>query len=177
MGASGDESDLLKRNSVADPVGGGVLPRGWIRDFTMSYPTGRHFLQIPGPTNVPDRVLRAIAAPTIDHRGPTFQALALEVLELLGPVFGTPGPVVIYPASGTGAWEAALVNTLSPGDTVMAFETGHFATLWRAIGGEHALVVGFCFREFPDLGNPHVAAVQIAARTAPDRQTRARVGH
>jgi alanine-glyoxylate transaminase/serine-glyoxylate transaminase/serine-pyruvate transaminase len=81
----------------------------------MSYPTGRHFLQIPGPTNVPDRVLRAIDAPTIDHRGPAFQALALDILERLGPVFGTKGPVVIYPASGTGAWEAALVNALSPG--------------------------------------------------------------
>jgi len=105
----------------------------------VSYPSGRHFLQIPGPTNVPDRVLRAIAAPTIDHRGPAFQALAIEVLELLGPVFGTRGPVVIYPASGTGAWEAALVNTLSPGDTVLAFETGHFATLWREMAGHSGL--------------------------------------
>src|SRR5260370_19870171 len=129
MGASGDESDLLKRNSVADPVGGGVLPRGWIRDFTMSYPTGRHFLQIPGPTSVPDRVLRAIDAPTIDHRGPAFQALALAILELLRPVFGTKGPAVIYPASGTGAWQATPVNALSPGDTVFTFERPHFATL------------------------------------------------
>jgi alanine-glyoxylate transaminase/serine-glyoxylate transaminase/serine-pyruvate transaminase len=79
----------------------------------MSYPSGRHFLQIPGPTNVPDRVLRAMDAPTVDHRGPAFQALALDVLQLVGPVFGTKGPVVIYPASGSGAWEAALVNTLS----------------------------------------------------------------
>ena len=92
---------------------------------------GRHFLQIPGPTNVPDRVLRAIDAPTIDHRGPTFAELGLEVLEGMRWVFGTQGPVVIYPASGTGAWEAAIVNTLSPGDKVIAFETGHFATLWR----------------------------------------------
>lgn len=92
---------------------------------------GRHFLQIPGPTNVPDRVLRAIDAPTIDHRGPDFAQLGLEVLDGMRWVFGTSGPVVIYPASGTGAWEAAIVNTLSPGDKVIASETGHFATLWR----------------------------------------------
>ncbi len=99
----------------------------------MSHRSGRHFLQIPGPTNVPDRVLRAIDAPTIDHRGPDFGALGLEVLEGLRHVFRTSGPVVVYPSSGTGAWEAALVNTLSPGDRVLAFETGHFATLWRAM--------------------------------------------
>src|SRR3954451_11009935 len=97
------------------------------------YRAGRHFLQIPGPTNVPDRVLRAIDAPTIDHRGPDFAELGLEVLQGMQDVFKTEGPVVIYPASGTGAWEAALVNTLSPGDTVIASETGHFATLWRAM--------------------------------------------
>lgn len=99
----------------------------------MSRTTGRHFLQIPGPTNVPDAVLRAIVAPTIDHRGPDFVRLGLEVLEALGPVSATTQPVVVYPSSGTGAWEAALVNTLSPGDTVLAFETGHFATLWKAM--------------------------------------------
>ena len=132
----------------------------------MSYQSGRHFLQIPGPTNVPDRVLRAIAAPTIDHRGPTFQALALEVLELLGPVFGTPGPVVIYPASGTGAWEAALVNTLSPGDTVLAFETGHFATLWREMAGKLGLVVDFVPGVWRHGVNPDVVAEKLAADTA-----------
>jgi alanine-glyoxylate transaminase/serine-glyoxylate transaminase/serine-pyruvate transaminase len=132
----------------------------------VSYQSGRHFLQIPGPTNVPDRVLRAIAAPTIDHRGPTFQALALEVLELLGPVFGTPGPVVIYPASGTGAWEAALVNTLSPGDTVLAFETGHFATLWREMAGKLGLVVDFVPGDWRHGVNPDVVAVKLAADTA-----------
>src|ERR671927_87656 len=100
--------------------------------YYQSKPTaGRHFLQIPGPSNVPDRVLRAMDNPTIDHRGPAFGELGREVLEALRPVFGTSGPVVIYPASGTGAWEAALVNTLSPGDRVLAFETGHFANLWR----------------------------------------------
>jgi alanine-glyoxylate transaminase / serine-glyoxylate transaminase / serine-pyruvate transaminase len=109
----------------------------------MPYPAGRHFLQIPGPTNVPDRVLRAISAPTIDHRGPDFGTLATEVLGALGPVFGTTRPVVAYPSSGTGAWEAALVNTLSPGDRVLAFETGHFATLWRELAGNLGLDVDF----------------------------------
>jgi alanine-glyoxylate transaminase/serine-glyoxylate transaminase/serine-pyruvate transaminase len=102
---------------------------------------GRHFLQIPGPTNVPDRVLRAIDNPTIDHRGPAFAALGHEVLAGTREVFRTAGPVVIYPSSGTGAWEAALVNTLSPGDRVLAFETGHFATLWRAMAERLGLEV------------------------------------
>src|SRR5512134_2933149 len=96
-----------------------------------SHPSGRHFLQIPGPTNVPDRVLRAIDHPTIDHRGPEFQALAKKVLADLRAVFQTRSPVVIYPASGTGAWEAALVNVLSAGDQVLMYETGHFASLWK----------------------------------------------
>ena len=93
--------------------------------------SGRHFLQIPGPTNVPDRILRAIAQPTMDHRGPAFATLAREAIDGLQRVFQTAGPVVIYPASGTGAWEAAFVNTLSPGDTVLMVETGYFAALWR----------------------------------------------
>ncbi len=97
----------------------------------MSYASGRHFLQIPGPTNVPDRVLRAIAQPTIDHRGPEFGALGRELLREIRGVFKTQQPVIIYPSSGTGAWEGALVNTLSPGDAVLMSETGHFASLWR----------------------------------------------
>ena len=97
----------------------------------MPHRSGRHFLQIPGPTNVPDRVLRAIDRATIDHRGPEFGRMGLEILEGLKAVFQTRQPVVIYPASGTGAWEAALVNTLSPGDRVLMFETGHFASLWN----------------------------------------------
>jgi len=105
------------------------------------YRPGRHFLQIPGPTNVPDRVLRAIDAPTIDHRGPDFAQLGLEVLDGLRSVCRTEGHVVLYPASGTGAWEAALVNTLSPGDKVIASETGHFATLWRAMATKLGLDV------------------------------------
>ncbi len=93
--------------------------------------SGRHFLQIPGPTNVPDRVLRAMSRPVIDHRGPEFAKLGAEILESLRHVFKTEQAVLIFPSSGTGAWEAALVNTLSPGDRVLMFETGHFATLWH----------------------------------------------
>jgi alanine-glyoxylate transaminase/serine-glyoxylate transaminase/serine-pyruvate transaminase len=95
------------------------------------HPTGRHFLQIPGPSPVPDRILRAMSLPTIDHRGPEFGALGRRVLGGIQQVFQTVHPVVIYPASGTGAWEAALSNTLSPGDSVLMFETGHFASLWQ----------------------------------------------
>ena len=107
----------------------------------MHHVSGRHFLQIPGPTNVPDRVLRAMDRPTIDHRGPDFKRMALEIFAALKPVFQTAQPVIIYPASGTGAWEAALVNTLSPGDKVLMFETGHFATLWREIAVRLGLTV------------------------------------
>lgn len=102
---------------------------------------GRHFLQIPGPSNVPDRVLRAMAAPTTDHRSPGFAQLTLRALEHLKKVFKTSEPVILFPASGTGAWEAALVNTLSPGDRVLAFETGHFATLWKKIAARLGLDV------------------------------------
>jgi alanine-glyoxylate transaminase/serine-glyoxylate transaminase/serine-pyruvate transaminase len=109
----------------------------------MSIPTGRHFLQIPGPTNVPERVLRAMARPTIDHRGPEFGLLTLEILEGLKEVFKTSGRIVIFPASGSGAWEAALVNTLSPGDRVLMFETGQFATLWREMAAKLGLDVHF----------------------------------
>lgn len=95
------------------------------------HPAGRHFLQIPGPSPVPDRLLRAMSYPTIDHRGPEFGALGRQVLTGIRKIFKTQHPVMIYPASGTGAWEAALVNTLSPGDAVLMYETGHFATLWN----------------------------------------------
>jgi alanine-glyoxylate transaminase/serine-glyoxylate transaminase/serine-pyruvate transaminase len=105
--------------------------------------SGRHFLQIPGPTNVPDRILRAIDQPIIDHRGPEFAKLAKEVLAGLGSVFKSTGPVVIFPASGTGAWEAAIVNTLSPGDRVLAFETGQFATLWKNLAERMGLQLDF----------------------------------
>ncbi len=104
---------------------------------------GRHFLQIPGPTNVPDRILRAMDFPTIDHRGPDFQALGREVLDGCRAVFQTAGHVVIFPSSGTGAWEAAIVNTLSPGDRVLMAETGYFASLWRAMAERLGLEVEF----------------------------------
>jgi len=103
------------------------------RTFTMSRRAGRHFLQIPGPTNVPDRILRAMDRPTIDHRGPAFARLGLDVLDGLRRVIGTTAHVFMFPSSGSGAWEAALVNTLSPGDAVLMVETGHFASLWHSI--------------------------------------------
>ncbi len=109
----------------------------------MTHRSGRHFLQIPGPTNVPDRVLRAIDSPTMDHRGPDFALLGKEVLEGMKAIFKTRGNVVIYPASGTGAWEAALVNTLSPGDRVLMAETGQFAALWQKLATRLGLVVDF----------------------------------
>jgi alanine-glyoxylate transaminase/serine-glyoxylate transaminase/serine-pyruvate transaminase len=129
--------------------------------------SGRHFLQIPGPTNVPDRVLRAIAQPTIDHRGPDFAELALDLLQRVKPVFGTSGPVVIDPSSGTGAWEAALVNTLSPGDRVLAFETGHFATLWRDMTESLGLVVDFVPGDWRRGVDPAAVAERLAADKAP----------
>ena len=102
--------------------------------LTLDYhPSGRHFLQIPGPSPVPDRILRAMSLPTIDHRGPEFGALGLKVLADIQKIFQTRQPVVIYPASGTAAWEAAMVNTLSPGDQVLMYETGHFAALWQKL--------------------------------------------
>ena len=106
----------------------------------MTYHSGRHFLQIPGPTNVPDRVLRAMDLPTMDHRGPEFGLLGLEVLNGLKTVFQSKQPVVIFPASGTGAWEAALVNTLSAGDRVIMFETGQFAALWHKMATKLGIV-------------------------------------
>jgi len=105
------------------------------------YQAGRHFLQIPGPTNVPDSVLRAMAQPVIDHRGPDFPQLTFGILDKLATVFNTSSPIFIYPASGTGAWESALVNSLSTGDKILAFETGHFATLWKNIAEQLGLEV------------------------------------
>ena len=130
----------------------------------MSYRSGRHFLQIPGPTNVPDRVLRAMAAPTIDHRGPEFRALARQLLADVRQPCGTTGPVAMYPSSGTGAWEAALVNTLSPGDRILAFETGHFATLWCQMARRLGLDVDFV----PGDWRHGVPADQVLARLAAD---------
>ena len=124
---------------------------------------GRHFLQVPGPSNVPDRVLRAIDGPVIDHRGPAFQALAREVLDGLKDVFRGAGPVAIYPASGTGAWEAALANTLSPGDRLLMFETGQFATLWRGLAQKLGLTVEFVPGDWRHPIDPASVAERLAA--------------
>ncbi len=128
------------------------------------YQAGRHFLQIPGPTNVPDRILRAIDSATMDHRGPAFEGLAHRVLDGLKPIFQTRDAVVIYPASGTGAWEAALVNTLSPGDRVLMAETGQFASLWRVLAERLGLDVQF----LPGDWRHGIQAGQIAAVLAED---------
>jgi alanine-glyoxylate transaminase/serine-glyoxylate transaminase/serine-pyruvate transaminase len=131
----------------------------------MAFRSGRHFLQIPGPTNVPDRVLRAIDYPTMDHRGPAFGHLGLEIIEGLQYVFQTQQPVVIYPASGTGAWEAALVNCFSPGDKVLMVETGHFASLWQKMAGKLGLKVELIATDWRRGADP--AAVE--ARLAEDK--------
>ncbi|MGO9259136.1 MAG: pyridoxal-phosphate-dependent aminotransferase family protein [Bryobacteraceae bacterium] len=128
----------------------------------MSHPTGRHFLQIPGPTNVPDRVLRAMDNPTIDHRGAGFAELAKSCLEGMKAVFQTQNSVIIFPASGTGAWEAALVNTLSPGDRVLAFETGHFATLWSKMAANLGLRVDFVPGDWRNGVNPAAVTAKLS---------------
>ena len=110
-------------------------------DSPRTYRPGRHLLQVPGPTNVPAAVLEAIARPTLDHRGPAFAELALSVLDSLGRIFNTTQPVVVYPGSGTGAWEACLVNTRSPGDKVLTVETGQFAYLWAQMATQLGLEV------------------------------------
>src|ERR1700743_493615 len=127
---------------------------------------GRHFLQIPGPTNVPDRVLRAIDNPTIDHRGPAFGRLGKEILSNLRAIFQTNGPVVIYPASGTGAWEAALTNTLSPGDTVLMCRTGWFASLWKEMADRLRLQPLFVDTDSRRGADVAGLAVALAADTA-----------
>ena len=129
------------------------------------HPSGRHFLQIPGPTNVPDRVLRAIDRPTIDHRGPEFAQLGKAVIAGMKRVFQTTQDVVIYPASGTGAWEAALVNTLSPGDRVLMAETGQFATLWQKL----AKRLGLDVELIPGDWRHGVDAAEIETRLRADR--------
>lgn len=126
---------------------------------------GHHFLNIPGPSPVPDRVLRALSKQVIDHRGPDFQRLGREVLEGCRTIFKTSGPVVIYPSSGTGAWEAAIVNTLSPGDKVLMVETGHFATLWQKMASRLGIEVDFV----PGDWRSGVDASLIEAKLAEDR--------
>jgi alanine-glyoxylate transaminase / serine-glyoxylate transaminase / serine-pyruvate transaminase len=131
----------------------------------MTQRQGHHFLQIPGPSPVPERVLRAMDKQVIDHRGPEFQRLGLDVLEGCKAIFKTSGPVVIYPSSGTGAWEAAIVNTLSPGDKVLMVETGHFATLWRQMAGRWGIEVDFIPGDWRHGVDPAV----IEAKLAEDR--------
>ncbi|PZP95064.1 MAG: serine--glyoxylate aminotransferase [Variovorax paradoxus] len=122
------------------------------------HPTGRHFLQIPGPSPVPDRILRAMSLPTIDHRGPEFAGLGRKVLAGIQQIFKTEHPVVIYPASGTGAWEAALLNTLSPGDHVLMYETGHFASLWNKMATKLGVVTEFLAWEGRDEHLPNAGS-------------------
>jgi alanine-glyoxylate transaminase/serine-glyoxylate transaminase/serine-pyruvate transaminase len=131
----------------------------------VSHQPGRHFLQLPGPTNSPLTVLQALALPTIDHRGPEFGRLVLELLSGIKEIFKTAEPVIIYTASGTGAWEAALVNTLSPGDQVLMYETGHFATLWRKIAHQLGLHAEFIAGDW----RSGVNAATISARLADDK--------
>ncbi len=126
---------------------------------------GRHFLQIPGPTPVPDRILQAISRPVIDHRGPEFQKLGHRVLDGIKTIFKTTGPVIIYPSSGTGAWEAAMTNTLSPGDKVLMFETGQFATLWKSMAERIGLKPDFIASDW----RTGADAASIGARLAEDR--------
>src|SRR6201991_654148 len=126
---------------------------------------GQHFLQIPGPSPVPERVLRAMDRQVIDHRGPEFQRLGHAVLEGCKSIFKTSGPVIIYPSSGTGAWEAAIVNTLSPGDRVLMVETGHFATQWRQMAVRWGIEVDFVDGDWRHGVDPSV----VEARLAEDR--------
>jgi alanine-glyoxylate transaminase / serine-glyoxylate transaminase / serine-pyruvate transaminase len=138
----------------------------------MTRRAGRHFLQIPGPTNVPDRVLRAIDFPTMDHRGPEFGTIGKEVLAGMKRVFkSTQGEVVIYPASGTGAWEAALANTLSPGDRVLMYETGHFATLWQKMAAKLGLEVEFIASDWRRGADPE--AIEKKLRADADKRIKA----
>ncbi len=129
------------------------------------YRSGRHFLQIPGPTNVPDRILRAMAQPTIDHRGPGFAALGREVLAGIRTVFKTSGPVVILPSSGTGAWEAALVNVLSPGDKVLTVEIGEFSRLWAELARRLGLDVQVIETDWAQAVDPALVESALAADT------------
>ena len=143
------------------------------------HPVGHHFLQIPGPSPVPDRILRAISLPTIDHRGPEFGALGLKLLSGIKRIFKTQHPVMIYPSSGTGAWEAALVNLLSPGDHVVMYETGHFAALWAKLAGRLGLSTEILGWKGADAALPNapgwrhgVQANLIEERLSADKQHR-----
>src|ERR1700754_1221693 len=135
------------------------------RRSPVTRPPGRHFLHIPGPSPIPDRVLRAMDMPIIDHRSQEFAELGCAVLEGSRKIFKTSGPVIIFPSSGTGAWEAAIVNTLSPGDKVLMVETGHFATLWRQMAGRWGIEVDFLPGDWRRGADP----VEIEAKLAADK--------
>jgi alanine-glyoxylate transaminase/serine-glyoxylate transaminase/serine-pyruvate transaminase len=154
--------DVQKMHANTDTSIEGPVYRS--QNSNRKFRSGRHFLQIPGPTNVPDRVLRAMDLPTIDHRGPEFAELGLEVLAGCRDVFQTRGPVVVFPSSGTGAWEAAIVNTLSHGDRVLMYETGHFASLWKAMATRLGLEVEFISSDW----RHGVDAADVEARLADD---------
>src|SRR5262249_1748029 len=160
MAASrGPPQPYSPRRSAINPK---APPQGPNMTRTSSGPVGRHFLHIPGPSPLPDRVLRAMDTPIIDHRGPEFQALAKRVLEGVKTIFKTTNPVIIYTATGTGAWEAALVNTLNAGDRVLMVETGQFATLWKNMAGKVGLKPEFITTDWRIGADPN--AVEDALR-------------
>src|SRR6202795_541487 len=128
--------------------------------------TGRHFLQKPGPSNIPDRVLRAIDRPVMDHRGTEFASIVKESLEGMRKIVQTRGPVLMYPASGSGAWEAAIVNTLSAGDRVLMFETGHFSRLWRQVAERFGLHVDY----LPGTWRTGVVIADVEAKLSDDKE-------
>src|SRR5260370_20185357 len=145
---------------------GNKLPLSGAEEI-MTKHQGRHFLQIPGPSPVPDRVLRAMDMPVIDHRSPAFADLAKAVFEGSRKIFKTAGPVIIFPSSGTGAWEAAIVNTLSPGDTVLMVETGHFATLWRQMAARWGIEVDFMPGDWRHGADPAAIEARLAHESTP----------
>ncbi|HEY1384781.1 MAG TPA: aminotransferase class V-fold PLP-dependent enzyme [Dongiaceae bacterium] len=132
----------------------------------MTYQAGRHFLQVPGPSNIPDRILRAIAQPVLDHRGPAWAKLQAEVFERIRPVFKTRQPVMIFPASGTGGWESALANTLSPGDQVLTFDTGQFAVLWGNMAHKLGLDVQMLATDWRRAPSPEAIEAVLATDKA-----------
>ena len=139
----------------------------------MSKQQGRHFLQIPGPSPVPDRVLRAMDMPVIDHRSSDFADLAKTVFQGSQKIFKTSGPVIIFPSSGTGAWEAAIVNTLSPGDKVLMVETGHFATLWRQMAARWGIEVEFMPGDWRHGADPAAIEARLAQDSSRPASSRA----
>src|ERR1700748_78001 len=142
------------------------MPATKSSEESMTQHQGRHFLQIPGPSPVPDRVLRAMDMPVIDHRSQEFAELGRTVLEGSQKIFQTSGPVIIFPSSGTGAWEAAIVNTLSPGDKVLMVETGHFATLWRQMAARWGIEVDFIAGDWRHAADPAAIEAKLAQDSA-----------